>query len=256
MERDIRTFEEITRAVHLASGFTMFPELWPISCRYGATAFTLAALPPILPHERNTEAAQQKLQQTRFFAATGEQLKGPMIALGQLVHYRKLSADKFTASAVPGVFAGWRFEHGLSYRKVVLVLDYESLPLKSGGYYNPIAVPEDELYIPDGNPTFPLKVAAEHALATFTDPTLKDGSIPPMMLPFTPDALLGKRPRRMYITWNKIKELGPTPGCRGCAAGSRSHTKECVERFLNHDGEDDLVVAHATDHHLPPTPTL
>ena len=36
MERDIRTFEEITRAVDLASGFTLFPELWPVSCRYGS----------------------------------------------------------------------------------------------------------------------------------------------------------------------------------------------------------------------------
>ena len=121
MERDIRTFEEITRAVHLASGFTMFPELWPLSCRYGATAFTLTALPPILPHERDTEAAQQKLQLTRFSAATGEQLKGPMIGLGQLVHYRKLSTDKFSANIIPGIFVAWRFERGLTYRKIVLV---------------------------------------------------------------------------------------------------------------------------------------
>lgn len=41
MERDIRTFEEITRAVHLASGFTMFPELWPVSCKYASAAYAL-----------------------------------------------------------------------------------------------------------------------------------------------------------------------------------------------------------------------
>ena len=146
------------------------------------------------------------------------------------------------------------FDIGLTYRKQVYVLDYELLRQKTGGYFNPIAVPEVELYIPDGNPIFPLKEAAEHALAHFTKPSIEGETFAPLMLPFTPDALLGKRPRRLYITWKKILEIGPIPGCRGCLADSRSHTKDCVERFLNHYGEDDLPATHVADDHLPPLP--
>ena len=47
-------------------------------------------------------------------------------------------------------------------------------------------------------------------------------------------------------------EIGPTPGCRGCSADSRSHTKDCVERFLNHYGEDELPAV--ADGDLPPLP--
>jgi len=253
MERDIRTFEEITRAVHLASGFTLFPGLWPVSCSYAAAAYTITALPPILEHERDTDAAQAKLQQTRYFAATGENFPGPMLALGQLVHYRKLSSDKFTANAVPGIFAGWRFESGLVYKRVVLVLDYQALQQKSGGYFNTISVPEPELYIPDGEPIFPLRAAAEEALNKFADGSIEDRPIPPLMLPFTSDALLEKRPRRMYITWKKILEIGPTLDCKGCSADSRYHKKECVERFLAHYGEDEPDT-HVTE--LPPPPNV
>ena len=138
---------------------------------------------------------------------------------------------KLTANVVPGIFAGWRFDLGFTYRKVVLVLDYDALQHKSGGYYNTTAVPEDELYLPNGEPVFPLKAAAEIALEKFDTPSLEGHTIQPLMLPFTPDALLGKRPKRMYVTWEKIQEFGPTPGCTGCMADSRSHTKECVERF-------------------------
>ena len=251
MERDIRTFEEITRAVHLASGFTMFPELWPVSCKYASAAYTLTALPPILAHERDTDAAVAKLKQTRYSAATGEKFPGPMLALGQLVHYRKLSSDKFTANAVPGIFAGWRFESGLTYRKVVLVLDYQSLQQKSGGYFNTISVPEPELYIPEGEPIFPLRAAAEEAMNKFADASLEDRSIQPLMLPFTADASFEKRPRRMYITWKKILEIGPTPDCRGCSADSRYHKKECVERFIAHYGEEEPAT-NAADLPGPP----
>ena len=38
MERDIRTFEEVTRAVHLAAGFSMTLELWPCSVKYASAA--------------------------------------------------------------------------------------------------------------------------------------------------------------------------------------------------------------------------
>jgi hypothetical protein len=62
----------------------------------------------------------------------------PMIAPGQLVHYRKLSSDKFTARAVPGIFAGWRFDGGLAHRKMVYVLDYEALQHKTGGTIIPL----------------------------------------------------------------------------------------------------------------------
>ena len=136
-------------------------------------------MPPILPHEKNTDPAVTKLQQTRFQAATGSTFPGPMLALGQLVHYRKVTPDKMSANAAPGIFAGWRFEHGLVYKKVTLVLDYNALQQKSGGYYNSISVPEQELYIPEGEPIFPLKAAADKALKEFNEASIDEQHFAP-----------------------------------------------------------------------------
>ena len=41
---------------------------------------------------------------------------------------------------------------------------------RSGEYWEPKKVPEAELFIPAGEPKFPLRGIAEHAIANFADP--------------------------------------------------------------------------------------
>ncbi|CAJ1442287.1 unnamed protein product [Effrenium voratum] len=40
--RDMRSFEETVRCAHLPAGFSVRPELWPVSCRYAATALSVS----------------------------------------------------------------------------------------------------------------------------------------------------------------------------------------------------------------------
>ena len=94
------------------------------------------------------------------------------------------------------------------------------------GYYNTISVPEQELYIPEGEPIFPLKAAADKALKEFNEASIGEENFAPLMLPFVTEAVIERKPRRMYITWKKILDIGPTLDCRGCSVNSKHHKKE------------------------------
>ena len=100
LERDIRTLEEVARAVHLQSGFQIRPGLWPHSCVYAA--FVL-----------NLRHKLRDAEHTRYVAAVGSEFDGRQLLLGQLVFYRTDPAHrgKFDPSA-PGLFAGWRLDRG------------------------------------------------------------------------------------------------------------------------------------------------
>ena len=41
LEREIRTLEESTRAVHLAAGFHVVPDLWHVSVQFAAQTLTV-----------------------------------------------------------------------------------------------------------------------------------------------------------------------------------------------------------------------
>ena len=206
----MRSFEETVRCVHLAAGFSVRPELWPVSCRYAATALSVS--------------------RGSWSLAKGSEFGGPLHALGRLVFYRNKTGGKFDPNAAPGLFAGWRIELGLRYREVALVLNYESLRSRTGAWATPINVPEVELVVPSGDPIYPLKRAADHALHDFQSPTMPE-AVEPLPLPFTDGDQVSVKGKRIYITQRRLLELGPTPDCRGCEAATYNHSTECVQRF-------------------------
>ena len=218
LERHIRTLEETTRASHLGAGFHLLQDLWPISVAYAANALNIV---------------KWKGEQTFYELATGAPFHGPRLALGRLVHYRVHDAakrGKFDASTLPGVFAGWKLDAASVYKGVVYVLDYNKLRNKSLGFEFPVAVPFEEVFVPDEE-TFPLLVAADKALAEFKDAALEE--ITALDIPFSEvtcsrDAL---RKRNEYITLDRIIKYGPTPGCRACTFDTKTHTPVCRARF-------------------------
>ena len=156
------------------------------------------------------------------------------LILGQLVFYRHKHDRKFGPNAAPCLFAGWRLEPGGIYRDVTFVLDLEKLRTKSGAWTDPVSVPESELYARSGDPVFPLRNAAEHALLTFAD----DGEVvaqDPLPIPFTPHVFTDqgerKKLRRIYITYARFRKIGPTPGCSACDNDKSNHNAECIARF-------------------------
>ena len=77
LERELRTIEEITRAVHLQAGFHMFQDLWPLSVSHAAFMISCC---------HKTPGAEV----TRFELATGKPWTGRDILLGQFVYVRDL----------------------------------------------------------------------------------------------------------------------------------------------------------------------
>ena len=156
LERDIRTLQEVARAVHLQSGFQIRPGLWPHSCVY---------------------AKLKDAEHTRYVAAVGSEFPGRRLLLGQLVFYRTDPSHrgKFDPSAAPGLFAGWRLDSGPeSYKGVYLVLDYKRVKDDSVGASLPISVPLEELHVPEGEPVLPMRAAFEKALEGFAEPKFED----------------------------------------------------------------------------------
>ena len=193
---------------------------------------------PITP-KRDAEGKSHN----RFELATGKPFEGQELILGQLVYARKdrASRHKFEASAAPALFAGWRFDSGpKSYKGVCYVLDYDAIKQQTPGYQIALAVPLEEVYVPDGPPVIPLKAAADRALSLFTEPSPED--IQPIEVPFSElprDARAGER--HEYITLDRIIKYGPSPSCRACENVKGKHTPACRARF------DGLIKADKID---------
>ncbi|CAL1171804.1 unnamed protein product [Cladocopium goreaui] len=108
------------------------------------------------------------------------------------------------------------------------------------GYQIALAVPLEEVYVPDGPPVIPLKAAADRALSLFTEPSPED--IQPIEVPFSElprDARAGER--HEYITLDRIIKYGPSPACRACENVKGKHTPACRARF------DGLIKADKID---------
>ena len=157
MEREICSFEGGVRSVFLNAGFLIRRQLWPAGCKYGAMALNL------------TYSAPQDKELTRCDFAVAhlsyDDIPPIKCVLGQLVFYRSKIGDKFAPNAAPGLFAGWRLEPGCAYKGVGLVLDLAKLKNRTGAWTGPIPVPEQEIYVKDEAPGFPLKDASEIALS-------------------------------------------------------------------------------------------
>lgn len=79
------------------------------------------------------------------------------------MHYRVRDKEKFAQNASPGLFCGYRMEAGIKFRGICHVLDYNAVKNKTGEFWRPKPVPEEELYIPEGEARFPLGCLAEAA---------------------------------------------------------------------------------------------
>ena len=241
LERDIRSIQEVTRAVHLQAGFAIRSGLWVHSSVFATFVLNL-----------KHSIADRK--ESRYVAATGEEFPGRHLLLGQLVYYRTdpKSREKFEPSASPALFCGYRLDSGPeSFRGVYLVLDYRKVKAGTAGYDLAISVPFEELFVPEGEEVFPMRAAFERALEGFTEPKFPD--IKGLEVPFSPlspDSAPAKR--HEYITLDRIIKYGITPGCRACKGESIVHSPVCKVRF------DGLVradkTAEARIKSLPPTP--
>ncbi|CAE7244859.1 RPS6KA5 [Symbiodinium natans] len=231
--------EESTRAVHLAAGFHVVPDLWHVSVQFAAQTLT------VVPW--------QGKDKSRFEVATGSPFEGPRLPLGQLVHYRihdPSRRHKFEATTAPGLFAGWRFEHGFVYRDVIWVLDYEAVKSKSIGYRDMIPVPYAEVHVPETE-TFPLKAAADLALREFQDPKLE--AITALDIPFSSLSPADPPRRRAeYITLERILKFGATPGCKACTFDSVKHSPKCRARFDALIKADRIALTSKPPEPVPP----
>ena len=155
-----------------------------------------------------------------------------------LVYYRKKSPTKRTLepNMSPGLFLGWRIDPGFRYRYITRVLDYQEY--RTRGSNSAIDVPEAEIFVPEGDPVFPIGFSRHQALIRGDNPddlklpeyALKDVPFPKeggIASPSTP----GPKGRSVYITVDRILKWKETPGCKGCSGHSRIHTDECRARF-------------------------
>ena len=220
LERDIRSIQEITRAVHLQAGFSIRPGLWVHSAVFATFVLNL-----------KHSIADRK--ESRYIAATGEDFPGRTLLLGQLVYYRTdpKHRDKFELSAAPALFCGYRLDSGPeSFKGVHLVLDYFKVQANTAGVDLAISVPFEELYVSEGEKVFPMLSAFERALEGFAEPKFLD--IKGLEVPFNPlgpDATPSKR--HEYMTPDRIIKYGVTPGCRACKARLQC-TRPCVKFAL------------------------
>ena len=216
-EREVRTFQEICRSVFLQAGFSARPQLWPQACQYVATAMSAF----IKPEDG----------ETRWKTAFGDEFLGPKYLLGQLgfVRTKEQGKSKFSPNAEPAIFVGWRLDFGLRYRGVLYFVLYSHLRENMSSY--PVSQFHDsEVYFKE-EIVFPLLSAAEAALRDLGDPTLVElHDIDSIPVPFV-DSELEKKTRRVYITYSRMKKIGPTRGCKGCEKGSYNRNAECVARF-------------------------
>ena len=136
----------------------------------------------------------------------------------------------------PGLFLGWRIDPGFRYRNVLRVLDYQEYRTRGGN--SAVDVPEAEIFVPEGDPVFPVGFSRHQALIRGDNPddlklpeyALKDVPFPKeggIASPSTP----GLKSRSVYITVDRILKWKETPGCKGCTGHSRAHTDECRARF-------------------------
>ena len=87
LEREVRTLEEVARALHLGAGFhTVSHASWMITCYH----------------------AKPDSEVSRYKLATGDSWTARDILLGQLLYVRDFQREKFQANAKPAIFAGYR----------------------------------------------------------------------------------------------------------------------------------------------------
>ena len=226
LERQIRSFEESCRSMHLQAGFAVFPKLWTMTCQYTAVSMSIE----------------------HWSKAFGSEFKGADYILGQLVFYRTKFQEKskLAPNSSPALMGGWKLEFGCRYKGVLRLVDYNSL---KQGHVSVVVAPDQEVYVRDER-VFPLRDLAEKALNDFSDPDVRQlADVDPLPIPFIEDTPETKsKARRVYITYSRMLKIGPTKGCKGCDADSSAHNAECIARY-----EEAFGAAPSTPAPEPPT---
>ena len=224
LERDVREEKECCRTIHLQSG---------LPYEYHTYSYPYACLS--MSFDKPSIADPDK---TQWESLTRNKFDGMRLCFGQLVYYRRKSPTKRTLepNMSPGLFLGWRIDPGFRYRNVLRVLDYQEYRTRGGN--SAVDVPEAEIFVPEGDPIFPVGFSRHQALIRGDNPddlklpeyALKDVPFPKeggIASPSTP----GLKSRSVYITVDRILKWKETPGCKGCTGHSRAHTDECRARF-------------------------
>ena len=234
LERGIRSIKEGTRSVHLRAGFPH--ALWPRSVEYLCTAKAFTTKAPVHPNETEESEAFKEGKTCYEVANKGDTFRGLKVPLGALVYYKPAKhkdLPPFDPRTLPGIFCGWRIDHGFRFRGIHLVLDYESLRTNQKGCGRPIQVHEKELVVPDSF-VFPLYEANALKLTSLSPKPSLPKIEPGESLPFekgAPDPEVRKR--RTYVTLERAIRFGKTMGCRGCdrIAEGVKHSDACHDRF-------------------------
>ena len=224
LERDVREEKECCRTIHLQSG---------LPYEYHTYSYPYACLS--MSFDKPSIADPDK---TQWESLTRSKFDGMRLCFGQLVYYRRKSPTKRTLepNMSPGLFLGWRIDPGFRYRNILRVLDYQEYRTRGGN--SAVDVPEAEIFVPEGDPVFPVGFSRHQALIRGDNPddlklpeyALKDVPFPKeggIASPSTP----GVKSRSVYITVDRILKWKETPGCKGCTGHSRVHTDECRARF-------------------------
>ena len=124
------------------------------------------ALNLVLPYPRNDSC-----NRLDFTTEDSSKEANPIkeLLLGQLLFYRHKYENKFRPNIAHDLFSDWRFESGEIFRSTTCALDLEKLRHKSGAWTEPLKDPKARLYIPSGDPIFPLRNDDNHALLFFAD---------------------------------------------------------------------------------------
>ena len=192
LERQIKSFEESCRSMHLQAGFAVFPKLWTLTCQYTAVSMSIE----------------------HWSKAFGSEFKGADYILGQLVFYRTKFQEKskLAPNSSPALMGGWELEFGCRYKGVLRLVDYNSL---KQGHVSIVVAPDQEVYVRDER-VFPLRNLAEKALNGFSDPDVRQlADVDPLPVPFIEDTPETKsKARRVYITYSRMLKIGPTKGSK------------------------------------------
>ena len=243
LERDVREEKECCRSIHLQSGlpYDFHTYSFPYAC--------LSLSFDRVSHSDKTKSQWEVLTKSPF--------EGIRVCFGQLVYYRKKgpSMRALDPNLQPGLFLGWRLDSGMRYRFVTRVLDYTEFRAKRNTLV--VDVPQDELFVEEGPPVFPVAAANRCALVEGA----AEGELPDIPLkevPFPPEGSDTKPPlrdpkaRSVYITVERIIKFKETPGCKACYGKAVVHTPECRKRFT------ELVEKERREKEerrsLPPTP--
>ena len=78
----------------------------------------------------------------------------------------------------------------------------------------------------------------------------------PLLLPVSTADVIRKKARRVYVTYARFLELGPTPGCSACENDGPNHSAERIARFEAAYGGDKGAPPTPALHRIPPTPPM